>query len=299
MEVITQEIIKSFVNCQYKAYLKFHQQVETKTEYECLDIELTEQYKTLFYQNLKSSNKRILPNIESVEKDQITEIIYVKNPLFLSSKYSIRFDAIEIAPHKQHSNVLAYYPVDIIASEKVTKTAKLILAIKINILSQLQGNLLVKFGRIIYGKNLKTIKINFSNYVKDAKLLTRKLTKIVNSCEAPPIYQNRHCKTCEFQKTCRSMLTEKDDLSLLRGMSQKEIIKKKNRGIFTVLQFSYTFRPRKKKRSTQQPLRTELALKALALREKKTYVQEIPKFQGAETEVFLDFKACLMRTLST
>ena len=63
MEVITQEIIKSFVNCEYKAYLKFHQQVETKTEYECLDIELTEQYKTLFYQNLQSTNKRILPNI--------------------------------------------------------------------------------------------------------------------------------------------------------------------------------------------------------------------------------------------
>ena len=137
MEVITQEIIKSFVNCEYKAYLKFHQQVETKTEYECLDIELTEQYKTLFYQNLQSTNKRILPNIESAKKDQIKETSYVVNPLFQSSKYSIRFDAIEIFPHKQLSKVLAYYPIDIIASEKVTKTASLILTVKANILLKL------------------------------------------------------------------------------------------------------------------------------------------------------------------
>jgi predicted RecB family nuclease len=290
MEVITQEIIKSFVNCQYKAYLKFHRQVETKTEYECLDIELTEQYKTLFYQNLQSTNKRILPNIESAKKDQIKETSYVVNPLFHSSKYSIRFDAIEIFPHKKLSKVLAYYPIDIIASEKVTKTARLILTVKINILSQLQGGLLLEFGRIIYGKNLKTTKINFADYVKDAKQVTRKLTKTVNSCEPPPFYQDSHCRICEFQKTCRAMLTEKDDLSLLRGMSQKEIIKKKNLGIFTVLQFSYTFRPRKKKRPTPQPSRIEWALKALALREKKTYVQEIPKFHDAETEVFLDFE---------
>jgi hypothetical protein len=73
-------------------------------------------------------------------------------------------------------------------------------------------------------------------------------------------------------------------------MSQKGIIKKKNRGIFTVLQFSYTFKPRKKKLSTPHSSRIEWALKALALREKKTYVQEIPKFHDAETEVFLDFE---------
>ena len=164
------------------------------------------------------------------------------------------------------------------------------MTVKCHILSQLQSGLLLEFGRIIYGKNLKTTKVNFPDYVKDAKQVTRKLTKTVKSCEPPPFYQDSHCRICEFQETCRAMLTEKDDLSLLRGMSRKEIIKKKNHGIFTVLQFSYTFRPRKKKQSTPQPSGIEWALKALALREKKTYVQEIPKFHDAETEVFLDFE---------
>ena len=270
--------------------MKFNNQVGTKTDYECLDIELTEHYKTLFYTNFLSTNKRIIPNIESTKHDQIEETCYVVNPLFQSSKYIIRFDAIEIFPHRQLSKVLSYCPIDIIAGEKVTKTERLIFNVKCHILSRLLGGLLLEFGSIIYGKNLKKTKVNFADYVKDAKRITRELTRTVNGLEPPPFYQNSHCRICEFHKTCRTMLSERDDLSLLRGMSQKEIIKKKNRGIFTVLQFSYTFSPRKKKRSTQTPNRIEWALKALALREKKTHIKKIPKFQYSEIEAFLDFE---------
>jgi len=39
---------------------------------------------------------------------------------------------------------------------------------------------------------------------------------------------------------------EKDDLSLLGGMSENERKKLRSKGIFTVTQLSYTFRPRRR-----------------------------------------------------
>lgn len=36
---------------------------------------------------------------------------------------------------------------------------------------------------------------------------------------APDLVLNRHCAECEFQSRCRKLAVEKDDLSLLAGMS--------------------------------------------------------------------------------
>ena len=91
--------------------------------------------------------------------------------------------------------------------------------------------------------------------------------------EPPPLRLNAHCPTCLFRNSCRAIAIEKDDLSLLRGITENEIIKLRNKGIFTVTQLSYTFRPRKhSKRSNPQTVKYYHALKALALREKRIYI---------------------------
>ena len=60
---------------------------------------------------------------------------------------------------------------------------------------------------------------------------------------APSFRLNVHCKICEFQESCIAAAKEKDMLSLLKGLSGKEIDALNKRGIFTVTQYSYTFRP--------------------------------------------------------
>ena len=55
---------------------------------------------------------------------------------------------------------------------------------------------------------------------------------------------NSHCPICEFKDRCRSEAINRDDLSLLRGMSEKEILAQRKRGINTVTQFACTFRPK-------------------------------------------------------
>ena len=61
-----------------------------------------------------------------------------------------------------------------------------------------------------------------------------------------------HCQVCEFRQKCHAEATAKDNLSLLRGMGEKEIRKYGKRGIFTVTQFSCTFRPGKRSKRQGQ-----------------------------------------------
>src|SRR5207253_2830004 len=90
---------------------------------------------------------------------------------------------------------------------------------------------------------------------------------------------------------CHAEATAKDDLSLLRGMSEKEINKYGRRGIFTVTQLSCTFRPkRKNKRSMHKGQPHDHALHALAIREKKVHVLGSPDLPACATRIYFDIE---------
>src|SRR5206468_2792184 len=80
-----------------------------------------------------------------------------------------------------------------------------------------------------------------------------------------------------------------DDLSLLDGLGTRERAKLNAKGIFTVIQLAYTFRPRR--RPKRQALRRENyhhALKALAIRDRKIHVVGTPELTLIGTPAYLD-----------
>ena len=85
------------------------------------------------------------------------------------------------------------------------------------------------------------------------------------------------------------MAIEKDHLSLLRGLSPKEIARLSRRGIFTVTQYSYTFRPgRMKGTAAGKSLKYDHSLQALAIRDNTVYVAQRPELPDAKTRLYLD-----------
>src|SRR5262249_10957336 len=105
----------------------------------------------------------------------------------------------------------------------------------------------------------------------------------------PQLQLNKHCTECEFQSRCRQLAMEKDDLSLLSGMSEKEIRKQHSKGIFSVTQLSYTFRVRRKpKRFASTPAPYSPALRALAIRERKIHMAGKVDLQRKGNPVYLD-----------
>jgi predicted RecB family nuclease len=72
-------------------------------------------------------------------------------------------------------------------------------------------------------------------------------------------------------------------------MTEKERKKLRNKGIFTVTQLSYTFRPRRlPKRLRGKKEKYHHSLRALAVREKKIHIVGSPELKIAGTPVYLD-----------
>ena len=126
------------------------------------------------------------------------------------------------------------------------------------------------FGKIIHGDRRATLKVKLSSLIIMVRKEIRNLTSLLAGNSPPDLVLNRHCTECEFQARCYKKAKETDDLSLLSGMSKKERLKYRNRGLFSVTQLSYAFRPRRRsKRASNKSVKYDHSLKALAIREKQ------------------------------
>ncbi|MEK7712276.1 MAG: TM0106 family RecB-like putative nuclease, partial [Pseudomonadota bacterium] len=147
----------------------------------------------------------------------------------------------------------------------------------------------VPVGKIIHGDDHAVLKVKTSDLVSEARTLIEKTAALLSSPLPPDLILNRHCAECEFQTHCRQKAVEKDDLSLQALMTEKERRKFHSKGIFTVTQLSYTFRPRRRpKRQRDKREKYHHALKALAIRERKIHVVGSPELKIAGTPVYLD-----------
>lgn len=128
-------------------------------------------------------------------------------------------------------------------------------------------------------------------YTRETNKILKELSKITNNGNPPKFFKNTHCEICEFKDPCRAELLKKDDLSLLGRISQKTISKLNNKGIFSIHQLSYTYRPKKRKKKSIIKQKLEYSLKALALREKQTYIIEAPNLPVSNTEIYFDVES--------
>src|SRR5262245_18813459 len=134
-----------------------------------------------------------------------------------------------------------------------------------------------------------TLKARTSALASEIRKRLEKVVALLSSPTPPDLVLNRHCTECEFRDRCRQKAIEADDLSLLAGMSAKERQKLRSKGIFTVTQLSYTFRPRRRpKRLRDKREKYHHALKALAIREKKIHIVGSPELKIEGTPLYLD-----------
>jgi predicted RecB family nuclease len=173
-------------------------------------------------------------------------------------------------------------------TNKLTQDDKLLLAFDALVLSEMLGRK-VGLGKIIHGDDQATLKVKTSALAGEVRKLTGKIATMLSTPSPPDLVLNRHCAECEFQARCRQKAIEKDDLSLLSSMTEKERKKFNSKGIFTVTQLSYTFRPRRRpKRLAAKREKYHHSLKALAIREKKIHIVGSPELKIEGTPVYLD-----------
>jgi len=290
--MINDKIIGSYLSCKSKAYRKFNNEQGIKTEFEILQEEQLSMCKTEFYNRLleKYGENNLLKGYNFRKNRRIPRTDVIIQPTLYTEAYQISFDAIEIIPDKKSNSKKMKIPILISPKEKISKIEKLSIAIKCVILSKVCG-IDYEFGRIIYGPEFKTLKFKIEPFLMEAKRNLDELNRILKEELKPMLFQKSHCKICEFQDECIKELIDEDSLGLLRRMDEKEIRRYNNKGIFTVKQLSYAFKPRKPNRRIKARKHPYyFALQALAIREQKAFLYDKKEIPNTKIKVFIDME---------
>ncbi|MEM7127146.1 MAG: IS66 family transposase [Chloroflexota bacterium] len=190
----------------------------------------------------------------------------------------------------------SYEPTLFVGTHSISKEQKLALFFTAHALAQVQGKPPAK-GHIVNAEG-KSSKVKLDESTQTLLPVLEPLQEWLDAWvegdtpEEPQVMLNKHCPLCQFRDACQAKANQEDNLSLLDRMTPKTMRKLERKGIFTVTQLSYTFKPRKRKKRAKNPppVTHKLELQALAIREKKIYIQELPEIERKPVELFLDIE---------
>jgi predicted RecB family nuclease len=179
----------------------------------------------------------------------------------------------------------AYVPIRFVSTEKISTADKLLLAFDAFVFSQACSITPPRFGKLIHGRDYATTTVPLSPLYTKVQSVVAAIAAQHTSTTPPSLVLNKHCAECQHASRCRQIATKADDLSLLAKMSGKDRQKFREKGIFTVTQLSYTFRPR---RRIANHRKHEHALQALAIRKNQIHVIGTVTLNTAGTAVYFD-----------
>lgn len=242
--VISNDIFTSFFECKLKAYYL----LRGTAKYE------PHEYVSILEQQSRSNLR------EHVEKLKIEHELEPYSLSALRSRKHVLTQAVlEFDDLRAHCDVLTlkegtscYLPTIVVGTHKISKLCRLHLAFIGYVLSKVQKEK-PDFGYIVTGAG-KTHRVKLDFLYREISAALRKLRiwTAAQEYNPPLLFLNKHCASCGFREICNEEATQKDQLSLLKGISEKEIVAHNKKGIFTVNQLAYTYRPRRPRKNTKE-----------------------------------------------
>ena len=287
---ITSEIVVAYAQCPRKAYLLLfspdkgepHEYTQILEQQRCANQER-------YFDHLQHTHADIQPYSE--------ENLRQGNKILLNAHLQVDGFASECGvltkvEGRSTFGKYNYEPSIFMGTHSISKEQKLAMAFVGYVLGRLQHTSPAA-GRII-GMEGKSHTVKLGESAKALRPLLEPLHEwiTVDSPTPPPLVLNKHCPLCPFQRRCHAQAEQEDNLSLLHGMTARAMRQYEKKGIFTVKQLSYLFKPRKRKKGTRKPppVTHKVELQALAIREKKIYLQELPALSRQPVELFVDME---------
>ena len=286
---IALQLLQAYVKCPTKCWLMSRHEPITDGGYAQWVQVQNEAYLTPAIQRLLSETRHaeciISPSADNLKAGKWR---LAANVLARAQRLESHVHAVERVPSEGRGKPAQYSPVRFVPNNRLDKDTKLLLAFDALALAEVLGEK-VSLGKIIHGDGHTTVRVRIPALAGEVQKHLEEMTTLLSNPSPPDLFLIRHCSECEFQTRCRQKAVERDDLSLLSGMTVKERKRLHSKGIFTVTQLSHTFRPRRRpKRLRDKREKYHHALKALAIRENKIHIVGCPELRIEGTPVYLD-----------
>ena len=285
-KIITSEIVVAYSLCPRKAFLLLEGKEKGKP-YEYVEIleEQRRQNRDDYLNTLQEKNT-VVPFTEERMRSRSDVLI---EATLKHRDLQAYCDSLTKVKTNSSLGRFSYEPTVVIGTHKVSKEDKTELAFAGFVLGEVQGTLPAS-GTIIAMEG-KRQRAKLESHIKTVTPAIETLRDWITPppSQRPSVILNKYCPYCPFKDKCQEEARERDHLSLLQGISLKEIEKHNNRGLFTVTQLAYTYRHRKQRKSKGKIVsKYYYSLKALAIRDQKIYVVNKPEIPSCETMMFFD-----------
>jgi predicted RecB family nuclease len=287
---VTSEVVVAYAQCPRKAYLLlFSSDQGEPHEYVCILERQRRENQTRYLDRLQLKHADVHSyTVENLRNG--SEVLI--NARLQADGLTAECDVLTRVEEPSIGGQHRYEPTLCVGTHSISTEQKLAIAYTGYVLGRLQHTPPMAGRLIAMDGASHTFKVDKS--ATDLMLLLEPIQAWITgaSPEPPPIILNKHCPLCPFQRSCRAQAEQEDNLSLLDGVTARVKRQYEKKGIFTVKQLSYLFKLRKrKKRSRKPPLVThKVELQALAIRENKIYLQDLPALSRQPIELFLDME---------
>ncbi|MER9129023.1 TM0106 family RecB-like putative nuclease [Mesorhizobium sp. M0768] len=187
-----------------------------------------------------------------------------------------------------------YVPVAFSAWNKRDRSDDLLVCFGAMAIQQAIGGEIPSCGKVIYGEGYCGRTVKIADHLPKTRQIVEAVASASLDREPPPLVLNKHCAICDFQTRCRAVAVERENLSLLGAMTAKERSQNGEKGISTITQLSYGYRPRRRRRikstapRASPPVKHDHKLKALAIKKAQTHVVGSPTLSIQGMPVFMD-----------
>jgi predicted RecB family nuclease len=294
---IMSEVVVAYAQCPRKAYLLLRSSDKgTPHEYVRILEQQRCEHQARYLDLLKQKHTDVKPyTAESLCNGN--EVLFAAR--LQADGFAAECDVLTRVEEPPTGGTYRYEPTLCVETYSISKEQKLALSFAGYVLGRLQSEPPIA-GRLI-AMDGTSHTINLDKSVQSLMPLLEPLRAWTTDVPSnpPPIVLNKHCPLCPFQRSCQAQAEQEENLSLLNGITARTMRQYAKKGIFTVTQLSYLFRPRKRKtRSRNRPRVThKVELQALAIRTNKIYLQNLPELSRQPIELFLDIEGVPDRQL--
>jgi predicted RecB family nuclease len=298
-KAICTQVVAAYSHCPRKAFL-LQSTDERGTPHEYLDMlkQCSNVGRTKYLAVLNQTSTQIRPYDDSALSsgiDVLTQANLKTGDLEAYCDVLTKVGSIRRGDHKSAE----YEPTIISGTFGIERDDILALSFAGYVLGQVQGTIPAVGHLVTLGGERR--RINLQAEYKSVKTIIAQFRdwSTDSSVQAPPAILNKHCPYCPFKAACSGLAEAADDLSLLDRMTPKVMERYHRKGIFTVTQLSFQFKPRRRKRrNLQRPLNFNVELQALAIRTGKIYIQALPEVEKTDTALFVDIEGVPDRKFS-
>ena len=270
---ITTAVFAAYLKCPTKGLLIARGEKPPETFFVSLENNISEVYKAKFAGDALVNFHDLVRSSSSKE----TTTLFGCESAF----YTIRPPAA-IREDAQVKQTHDYIPVFYSPWHKFDESDRLIVCFGALAVVEAMGAELTGSGHIISGDIQRKKRVNVAELVQKTKYIIEQITTELEGTERRVVL-NKHCSICDFRARCRGIALNHEDLSLLGTMTEKERTKFIEKGITTITQLSYGYRPRRRRRSKLAPSRVssfvkhDNKLRAIAIKKGQVHIIGPPR----------------------